>query len=582
MTQAILCDPPVDPGACDLQGYRPSALESSLPHTPIFSVPDEEADLPVTGRIWQGFHLLHELGRGAFGRVFLARQNDLARRFVVLKVSADLFGESQTLAPMQHTHIVPIYSVHQSERFQALCMPYFGATTLADLLRHLEGGASLPTSGKALIDALHNCQSVTVQALIAEASAPVADRFVETPVAKPPASSKIKTALETLEKLTYVSAVLWVGARLAEGLAHAHDQGVVHGNLKPANILLADNGQPMLLDFNLAQNSHLATPTSRLGGALPYMAPEHLEAFQGMGRVVDGRSDLYSLGVILFELITGRAPFPPREGPLHESLPQMAADRAGAPPRLRRWNKKASPAAEAIVRRCLESDPSRRYQSARELLEDLDRHRDNLPLRYTSEPSLVERTRKWARRHPRVLTSALAAVLVLGPAVGYVARENNLARTANDTRDRFLPEMRAVEAMLTKPAPSARELAEATDRGRRALELYHALNSSWRDQAAIRYLPEREQDRTRQDIQGLQLLLAQATAALADDEPDLRDDLLRSALELNILAESGAGDGSFSKAGWLQRADLAHRLRREAEAEDARHKAETTLAPTGQ
>jgi eukaryotic-like serine/threonine-protein kinase len=404
------------------------------------------------------------------------------------------------------------------------------------------------------------------------------------PVPTAPAAGKSKTALETLEKLSYVGAVLWVGARLAEGLAHAHDQGVVHRDLKPANVLLTDDGQPMLLDFNLAQNTHLAAPGSHVGGTLPYMAPEHLETFQGMGRVVDARSDLYSLGVILFELITGRPPFPRRTGPHHESLTQMVVDRTGPPPRLRCWNKMASPAAEAIIRRCLESDPTRRYQSAHDLLEDLERHRDNLPLRHTPEPSLVERMRKWTRRHPRVLTSALvavvAAVLVLGPAAGYVARENHLARAANATRDRFLPEKKAAETLLSKQDPSRRELTEGTDHARKALQLYQALEPSWTEQAAFRYLPEREQGRTREGIQDLQVLLAGATAARAEDDPDRRDELLRSALALNTLAERTSGNESFSKAGWLQRADLARRLGRETEADEACRRADATMVRT--
>jgi len=110
------------------------------------------------------------VGRGAFGRVFLARQNDLANRLVALKVSADLFGESQTLAQLQHTNIVPVYSVHQAGRFQALCMPYFGATTLADLLHNLESSASLSMSGKALIGTLHNHHNVTVQTIVSGAT----------------------------------------------------------------------------------------------------------------------------------------------------------------------------------------------------------------------------------------------------------------------------------------------------------------------------------------------------------------------------------------------------------------------------
>src|SRR5205807_10548510 len=93
---------------------------------------DVRAEMPAAGTEFCGFRILAELGRGAFGRVYLAQQRDLASRYVVLKVSPDIFGESQALAQLQHTNIVPIYSVHRARPFQAVCMPYFGSTTLAD------------------------------------------------------------------------------------------------------------------------------------------------------------------------------------------------------------------------------------------------------------------------------------------------------------------------------------------------------------------------------------------------------------------------------------------------------------------
>ena len=91
--------------------------------------------MPVPGQEFLGFRLISELGRGAFGRVFAARQGSLANRFVALKVATSVFGEAQTLAQLQHTNIVPIYSIHRVGPFQAVCMPYFGRTTLAHVLR---------------------------------------------------------------------------------------------------------------------------------------------------------------------------------------------------------------------------------------------------------------------------------------------------------------------------------------------------------------------------------------------------------------------------------------------------------------
>src|SRR5262249_21881674 len=98
------------------------------------SLPPLGQIFPEAGQEFMGFRLLHELGRGAFARVFLAQQSTLANRLVALKVAPRLFDESQTLAQLQHTNIVPIYSFHQAGTFQGVCMPYFGPTTLADLL----------------------------------------------------------------------------------------------------------------------------------------------------------------------------------------------------------------------------------------------------------------------------------------------------------------------------------------------------------------------------------------------------------------------------------------------------------------
>src|SRR5207247_3990759 len=125
-------------------------------------------------------------------------------------------------------------------------------------------------------------------------------------------SSVPPATLKRLEGFTYVEAVVWLGCCLADGLAHAHERGILHRDLKPANVLLTDDGQPMLLDFNLSEDVKLrgSVAAARMGGTLPYMAPEQLQAFQDQRRVsFDGRSDIYALGVLLFELLTGRHPF---------------------------------------------------------------------------------------------------------------------------------------------------------------------------------------------------------------------------------------------------------------------------------
>ena len=211
----------------------------------------------------------------------------------------------------------------------------------------------------------------------------------------------------------YVQAILWLMARVAEGLAHAHERGILHRDLKPANILFADDGEPVLLDFNLAADTKakLGASLAFIGGTLPYMAPEHLSAFREGKETVDARSDIYALGVILYELLTSVHPFPLRHGHVDAILPEMIADRLGSVPDVRSANPSVSPAVAAIVRHCLEPDPSRRYQSARELQEDLQRQLDDLPLRHVPEPSIRERLGKWARRHPRLSSSTTVGLV---------------------------------------------------------------------------------------------------------------------------------------------------------------------------
>ena len=243
--------------------------------------------MPEVGSDFLNFRLVGELGRGAFGRVFLAQQKDLAGRYVALKISTDLFAESQTLAQLQHTNIVPIYSAHSADPFQALCMPFLGSTTLADVLKVFRQRHSLPVSGKDLVSTLHQRKQSTlpggqrppgednvlselrpigsgngnrqVENLPPRRSLSVATTragddsqvSLSSPLPLPSSpSSGGQIGWKRLEDMSYVQAVLWIGSRLADGLAYAHEHQVVHRDLKPANVLLADDGQPLLLDLN--------------------------------------------------------------------------------------------------------------------------------------------------------------------------------------------------------------------------------------------------------------------------------------------------------------------------------------------
>jgi serine/threonine protein kinase/Tfp pilus assembly protein PilF len=548
--------------------------------------------LPEVGGQFLGFRLVSLLGKGSFGQVYLAEQGDLANRPVVLKVAADIFGESQTLAQLQHTNIVPIYSIHRADPFQAVCMPYFGATTLADVLEDLDGGNSLPRSGKMLVSTVNDHKLSTRRSLSHQSlgqDSRTQPAVPEEATAVPPNVATARDpalALQKLEGMTYVEAVLWLTAGLADGLAHAHERGILHRDLKPANILLTEDGQAMLLDFNLSEDTKLrgSATAASIGGTLPYMAPEHLQAFRDGGTQLDARSDIYSLGVILYELLTGRAPFPTYRSHPAKALDSMIGDRRRILPDVRRHNPLVSPAVASIVRHCLEADPAKRYQSARELNEDLERHLRDQDLKYAPEPSWRERLHKWSKRHPR-LASATTIATVLGAALlalatVFVVRDRKLAHfEASALFQRFQEEAQDVQFKLYSRHADRGQLQEGIDRCLGALGRLQVLdNPQWRQLPGVRNLPVEDQERLEEQVGELLFLLARATALEGQYycPASSRHEKLQDAQNYNLLAEACFGKDNCPKALWEQRADLARLLGREREAEQLAARSDQT------
>lgn len=507
---------------------------------------------PEVGTVFAGFHLIEVLGKGTFGCVYLARQGELADRMVALKVAPDLTGEPQTLARLQHTNIVPVYSVHKVGTLQVVCMPYFGSVTLADVIGDLGRQKTIPGTGQHFVSTLnhhankHSARSVS-------RTGPF--HSVEAGVEVGPASDSIKQSVshEFLTKLThysYVEAVLWLGARLADGLGHAHDRGIVHRDLKPANILLTDEGQPMLLDFNLASNDHAKSPgaAARIGGTLPYMAPEHIAAFRGEKQEVDARSDVYSLGLLLFELLAGRHPFPTRTGALSTILPLMVDERRKGPPRLREYNPAVSPATEAIVLKCLDPDPNRRYPTARALQEDLDRQLADQPLLHTPEPSRKERLRKFARRNPRltstgsiVAVSFVSVCALLGMIQWLVPtvqqRHASVQWAGENDRGGVRKAVRQLQGALGIGFNFPDTLRSTIQESRDTLEQYHILsNPQWNQEPAFTRLPELQQQAFRREMADLLYLTAQASALEARRAREVDQAEIAEAVRLTEIA----------------------------------------------
>jgi serine/threonine protein kinase/tetratricopeptide (TPR) repeat protein len=517
-----------------------------------------------------GFRLRQELGRGAFACVFLAEQADLARRPVVLKISSIAGNEPQTLAQLQHTHIVPIHSLHEDKQagLRAVCMPYFGGASLSRALRTLWEETAQPAQGRQLVKALGKVSS----------SLPVADHQRRPALNHGP--------LAVLNGSSYVRAAVWLVARLADGLAHAHQRGVLHRDIKPSNILLAADGQPMLLDFNLAQNLHSgqAQAAAVLGGTVAYMAPEHLRALAtrdpAQARHVDRRADIYSLGMVLYEMLAGCKPFDQSGSysPLLSLIEAMALERSRNAPSLRQHRSDIPWSMESIARKCLAPDPARRYQQAEHLTEDLRCFLEDRPLKHAPELSRVERVRKWMRRHPRLSSSGsvatVAALLLLGTGVTLFGVREHLATTQQELQVVQAQERkRAFEEGTTRAlclVNTTTVMPDHLPQGLAACEttlaLYGVLDrDDWQDDASWQLVAPDERQRLAEDTRELLLLLAWARVRQAPDQAEV----LRDALAL--LDRAAAIQGlAPSRALWEDRAWYLDRLGEAVAAQAAR------------
>ncbi len=294
------------------------------------------------------FDVLLRLGEGAFAAVYLAKQRSM-QRLVALKVSRDHGTESQTLAQLDHQHIVRVYDqrILPAERLRLLYMQHVPGGTLQDVIQLARKTPAPERSGKTLLGAVD-------EALLKH------DQGV-------PEDSSLR---RRLTGLTWAETVCFIGSKLAGALDYAHRRGVLHRDVKPANVLISAEGSPKLADFNVSFSSKVdgATPAAYFGGSLAYMSPEQLEAsnpdHSRQPEELDGRSDVYSLAVMLWEMLTGSRPFGEERvaANMSDTLQELAARRrAGVPQKaIDELPRDLPEGLEHILLACLAPDPADR------------------------------------------------------------------------------------------------------------------------------------------------------------------------------------------------------------------------------
>jgi hypothetical protein len=347
----------------------------------------------------------------------------------------------------------------------------------------------------------------------------------------------------------YFRAVARLGVQAAEALEHAHDQGVVHRDVKPGNLLVDARGHLWVTDFGLAQfpNDAALTMSGDLLGTLRYMSPE-----QTLGRrgVVDHRADVYALGATLYELLTLQPPFVARDR--HELLRQIASDE----PRPPRCLNRAVPAdLETVVLKALSRAPEERYASAQELAADLRRFLEDRPI-LARRPSLLQRAARWARRRRTLVAWGLAALLlaVVGLAISNVLIAREQART-REAYDRLAQEQAHTKAAFEAEAEQRARAQENFQEARDVLDDFVQICEE-----ELRNQPGAQEGRRRLLQKALDYY--RDFVALRGDDPETQTEL---AVSLHNVAEilDEIGSKSEARAALEQAHKLEAKLLRE-------------------
>lgn len=391
------------------------------------------------------FRILRQLGRGGMGVVYEAVQLSLGRHVAlkVLPFAASMDArtrhrfqvEAQAAALLHHTNIVPVYAVGCERGLHFYAMQLIEGGSLAEFISAQK--ELNPRSEQ------ESARSSTAQGSLQPTSHAPGSKFSNPP----------------RERRTMVRNMVELTAKVADALDYAHRSGTIHRDIKPANLMLDHGGNVWITDFGLA---HVATDvsltaTGDIVGTMRYMSPEQAG---GKGAVLDGRTDIYSLGATLYELLTLHPIF--ESTSRHELLGQILL---AEPKPLRQWDRTIPVEVETIILKCLSKNPAERYSSAGELAEDLRRFLQERPI-LARRPTPIDYAKKWLRRHPSfVIASAIvliAGIVGMGITTGIVTQQQKLtqhqqklthqalireSQRAREAEERFKMALRAAETM---------------------------------------------------------------------------------------------------------------------------------------
>ncbi|HEV2945737.1 MAG TPA: tetratricopeptide repeat protein [Gemmataceae bacterium] len=453
----------------ELAGDLAECLESLefIRRAAVMAVPQGDAATDAAGDARLGdFRILREIGRGGMGVVYEAEQVSLGRR-VALKVlpfagaldarQLQRFkNEAQAAAQLHHTNIVPVHYVGSERGVHFYAMQFIEGQTLAavitDLRRQRNRGSKIEDGGSKVEDraceAKRECEAPAEPPIRDHSAGASPSRVASNDQgskvdeqgtgtkdyqsADAPAKSTIEacaSANETpvdarssildLPSSALHRTIAQLGIQAAEALDYAHQMGIIHRDIKPGNLLIEDSSlitqnsslRLWITDFGLAHMASTArdgggnlTMTGDLVGTLRYMSPEQALAKRV---IVDHRTDIYSLGATLYELLTLR---PPYEGNDRQELLRRIAFEEPRP--LRRINSKIPAELQTIVLKALEKNPADRYATAKELADDLRRYLQHEPIR-AKKPTWMQRVGKWSRRHPAIVRSAVVMLFLI-------------------------------------------------------------------------------------------------------------------------------------------------------------------------